>query len=128
MFRALILATLLTVSVAHAATKSRAEDAVHKIKDAVQKFTPISVNQPVIITMKQKRITPLIYRSVILSGLCFRYLSDPTILDGIKEVAVVNSSNEQGYVYEPAEISCSDLNAMPITKAALMLLGATHAF
>jgi len=128
MFRVIILATLLAVSAANAATKSDAEDAIHKIANAVRMLAPQSVSQPVIITMKQKRITPLIYQSVILSGLCFRSLSDPTLLDGIKEVAVLNSSNAQGYVYETGEISCADLNAMSAAKAGLMLLGATHAF
>lgn len=101
-----------------------------KLAKSVEMWSPISVttnSKVATIILPQKRITDTIYESVINSGVCFGLLAEPSALDAVDEIVILNQHKRQGYVFEGGKELCETLNEMPLGKSKkLMLLGHTR--
>lgn len=122
-FFAILTMMMITVLSAKAETSE-------KFDKALEMFGPNEVvveGKTAFIVLPHRRITDDIYASVISSGICFRQLIEPNILDGLKEVAVLNQFSEQGFVFEGGTAECSELNEMPTGRdKTIRLLGYTR--
>ncbi len=126
----MLRAIILTIIFLLGASTAIAAD-LNKIESSVASWNPLSVEKTgdkVAISIDQGKVTMLIYRTLITSGLCLHQAANPEMLHGIAEVAILNRFKGQGFVYEIAEAECPAIVALPTGQAKLMLLGATHVY
>jgi hypothetical protein len=85
------------------------------LRGALDGWEPESVElegEKLVITAKEKRLTPIIYRSMI-GAVCATTAADPGALAPVREVQIVNRFKATGYVFEGGQQACEEFVEMP---------------
>jgi len=95
-------------------------------------WQPISVEKNdgiVTIVLPEKIITDAIYSAVIKAGVCPAIIANETLLDGVREIRVLNMYKFRGFVAEGGKELCLKLNAEQSGQARkFTLLAVTYTY
>lgn len=114
----LIVAALVWVGIINKKMSEPATD-LQAIRNALDQWQPVAVKEhgdDVVVVLRARSVEEEAYVSVITGGLCMTQLTDPEILDGIAEIAVLNRFEGQGYIYTGGRTGCKELNEMPLNS------------
>ena len=86
-------------------------------------------NNHLVITTPQNRVNDKIFQSIIQNGICMHSYFTPNLLNGIKDIYVMNKYNKQGYVLEGSSDICSKIgNMKDDNKVKLYLISKSHMY
>jgi len=121
----IILFTIITVIFSFAGQ-------IQNIYQSLKPWAPLNIQIDkghLIITTKESRVTDTIFLSMIETGICMNYYFNKNLLNGIKNIYILNRFNHQGYVLDGAADICSAIGKMKSdNKIKWYILSKTHLY
>lgn len=102
------------------------------LNKSMKDWQPISVIEDkgvITITLNEAQVTPDIYDSVSLLGICTPLWPDSqktSYLKNIKEVRVLNKFNYSGYIFESPRAACDEAGKAQPEQSKIIILSHSH--